>query len=206
MQTEVFRGGASQRAWIDANGYLVAWTKALFPGPRTASRLSPGQRCRYWPGTGDSLTIPWNSPWSTPGLPEATTCWRRMRRTAMPFSAATRQRRPRGPSWAGRPAGSRRTKTLLRQPPLSTITVLVERGDTTAEIAALMFRQSGSPELVSTERVPLPDASRRPIVVAAGIQSTVARTWAGACWLMPMPARASSSMAATHRPGGRRRV
>jgi hypothetical protein len=32
-----------------------------------------------------------------------------------------------------------------------------------------MFRQSGSPELVSTERVPLPDASRRPIVVAAGI-------------------------------------
>src|ERR1019366_5152847 len=42
-------------------------------------------------------------------------------------------------------------------------------GDTAAEIAALMFRQSASPELVSTERVPLPDASRRPIVVAAGI-------------------------------------
>jgi hypothetical protein len=58
---------------------------------------------------------------------------------------------------------------LLRQPPLGSITVLVERGDTAAEIAALMFRQSASPELVSTERVPLPDASRRPIVVAAGI-------------------------------------
>jgi hypothetical protein len=52
---------------------------------------------------------------------------------------------------------------------LSTITVLLERGEATAEIAALMFRQSGSPELVSTERVPLPDAARRPVVVAAGI-------------------------------------
>ena len=61
-------------------------------------------------------------------------------------------------------------RNLLRQPPLSTITLLVEPGEATAEIAALMFRQSGSPELVSTERVPVPDARRRPVIVAAGIK------------------------------------
>ena len=27
-----FTAGASQHAWVDANGYLVAWSKALFPG------------------------------------------------------------------------------------------------------------------------------------------------------------------------------
>ena len=82
------------------------------------------------------------------GDPAATAAWSQLGRTAR---------------WLKENEG------LLREPPLSTITVLVERGDTAAEIAALMFRQSGSPELVSTERVPLPDASRRPIMVAAGI-------------------------------------
>lgn len=45
-------------------------------------------------------------------------------------------------------------QSLFRQPPPSTITVLVEPDKTIAEIGALMFRQSASPDLVSAGRVP----------------------------------------------------
>jgi len=163
-----FSGGASQRAWIDANGYLVAWTKALFPGrtallaylPDSDAGIAQGQVITYeslelalidaWAGGGNYLLAP-DAPYRNAllrGEPPATAAWSQLGRTAR---------------WL------KQNQDLLRQSPLSTITVLVERGDTSAEIAALMFRQSGSPELVSTERMPLPDASRRPIVVAAGI-------------------------------------
>jgi len=163
-----FSGGASQRAWIDANGYLAAWTRALFPGrapllayrPDNDAGIGQGQVIAYdslelalvdaWAGGGNFLLAP-DAAYRNAlvhGDPAATAAWRELGRTAR---------------WL------KENHELFRQPPLSTITLLVERGDTTAEIAGLMFRQSGSPELVSTERVPLPDASRRPIVVAAGI-------------------------------------
>ena len=64
----------------------------------------------------------------------------------------------------------REHQPLFRQPQPGAITVLVEPGDATQEIASLLFRHSGSPELVSSARVPAPDAARRPVVVAAGIQ------------------------------------
>lgn len=160
--------GASQRAWIDANGYLVAWMNALFPGrapllaylPDSDAGITQGQVISY-----DSLELALIDAWAAGGnyllAPDAafrdallrgdtaaTSAWSQLGRTAR---------------WLKENQG------LFRQPPLSAITVLIERGDTSAEIASLMFRQSGSPELVSAERVPLPDASGRPIVVAAGI-------------------------------------
>ena len=64
---------------------------------------------------------------------------------------------------------------LFRQRPLSAITVIVEPGESTAEVASLLFRQSGSPELVSAAHLPAPDAARRPIVVAAGIRPPTAQ-------------------------------
>src|ERR1035437_10044333 len=163
-----FSGGASQRAWIDANGYLVAWTKALFPGrapllaylPDSDAGIAQGQVIPY-----DSLELALIDAWAAGGncllAPDA--AYRNALLGGDPAAAAAWSQLGRSARWL------KENQDLLRQPPLSTITVLVERGDTAAEIAALMFRQSGSPELVSTERVPLPDASRRPIVVAAGI-------------------------------------
>ena len=62
------------------------------------------------------------------GDPAATSAWAQLGRTAR---------------WL------KENRELLRQPPFGTITVLVEPGEATAEIAALMFRHSGSPELVS---------------------------------------------------------
>jgi hypothetical protein len=163
-----FSGGASQRAWIDANGYLVAWTKALFPGrapllaylPDADAGIAQGQVITY-----DSLELALIDAWAAGGnyllAPDA--AYRKALLGGDPAATAAWSQLGRTARWL------KENQDLLRQPPLSTITVLIERGDTAAEIAALMFRQSGSPELVSTERVPLPDASRRPIVVAAGI-------------------------------------
>ena len=148
-----FSGGASQRAWIDANGYLVAWTKALFPGrapllaylPDSDAGIAQGQVITY-----DSLELALVDAWAAGGnyllAPDA--AYRNALLRGDPAATAAWSQLGRTARWLKENQG------LLRQPPLSTITVLVERGDTSAEIAALMFRQSGSPELVSTERVP----------------------------------------------------
>jgi hypothetical protein len=164
-----FNGGASQRAWIDANGYLVAWTKALFPGrgpllaylPDSDAGIAQDQVIPY-----DSLELALIDAWAAGGnyllAPDAayrnallrgdaaaTAAWSQLGQTAR---------------WL------KENQELFRQPLVNTITVLVERGGNTAEIASLMFRHSGSPQLVSAGHVPLPDASRRSIVVAAGIK------------------------------------
>jgi hypothetical protein len=65
-----FSGGASQRAWIDANGYLVAWTKALFPGrapllaylPDSDAGIAQGQVITY-----DSLELALIDSWAAGG-------------------------------------------------------------------------------------------------------------------------------------------
>jgi hypothetical protein len=65
-----FSGGASQRAWIDANGYLVAWTKALFPGrapllaylPDSDAGIAQGQVITY-----DSLELALIDAWAAGG-------------------------------------------------------------------------------------------------------------------------------------------
>jgi len=67
-------------------------------------------------------------------------------------------------------------RSLFLRPPAGTITVLVEPGEATAEIANLLYRHSASPELISAARLPAPDPSRRAIVVAAGIRS-VSAAW-----------------------------
>jgi hypothetical protein len=68
----------------------------------------------------------------------------------------------------------KKQRSLFRGPLSSGVTVLVEPGDATAEIANLMYRQSASPDLVAVSRLPAPDPVRRPIVVAAGIHSVSA--------------------------------
>ena len=162
-----FSGGASQRAWIDANGYLVPWTKALFPDrapllaylPDKDAGIGEGQAISY-----DSLELALVDAWAAGGnyllAPDA--AYRNALLHGDPAAADAWSRLGRTAGWL------KENRELLRRPPLSTITLLVERGDASAEIAALMFRHSVSPELVSAERVPVPDASRRPIVVAAG--------------------------------------
>ena len=164
-----FVAGASQRAWIDANGYLVAWEKALCPGrppvlaylPDEDAGISKERVVPYeslelalvdaWAAGGNYVLAPDAAYRSAllSGDPRAVSAWTQLGRTAR---------------WL------KENVSLFRQPPFPTITLLVEPGDASAEIAALMFRQSASPELVSIDRVPAPDPGRRPIVVAAGIR------------------------------------
>ncbi|HTX39069.1 MAG TPA: hypothetical protein VME43_28795 [Bryobacteraceae bacterium] len=165
-----FSAGASQRAWVNANGYLPALLRALYPGlapvlgylPDSDAGISAGTMIAY-----DSLELALIDAWAGGGnyilTPDAA-----LRDALASGDAAARE------AWQqmGRTAGwLKEQQALFRQPPLPAITVLVEPGETTAEIAALMFRQSVSPELVAATRIPAPDPLRRPVVVvAAGIR------------------------------------
>ncbi len=165
---DAFVAGATRHAWVTANGYLIAWLRALYPQQPPVLGYTPGSEAGVAATrvvAFDSLELALVDAWSTGGnyilSPDAAyrdallggdkgalAAWTRMGRTARWLKA----HRP-----------------LFLQPPMGTITVLVEPGDATAEIANLMFRQSASPDLVSSARVPAPDAARRRVVVAAGI-------------------------------------
>lgn len=161
--------GASQRAWVDANGYLVPLVRALYPSqppllaylPDRDAGLAANQVVLY-----DSLELALIDAWTAGGnyilSPDA--AYREALLRGDPAATAAWSRMGRSARWL------QQHQALFRQRPLSTITVIVEPGESTAEIAGLMFRQSGSPELVAASRVPAPDAARRPIVVAVGIR------------------------------------
>jgi hypothetical protein len=163
-----FSAGATQHAWVDSNTYLPALIQALYPAappvlgylPDADAGISGGKVIPYnslelalidaWTGGGNYILAPDADCRDAllAGDHSALAAWSSLGRTAR---------------WL------REHQTLFRQPPMGAITVLVEPGDTTSEIAALLFRHSGSPELVPTARVPAPDPAHRPVVVAAGI-------------------------------------
>ena len=168
-----FVAGATSRAWVDANGYLIAYLRALYPQqapvlgylPDRDSGIAEGKVINY-----DSLELALVEAWSAGGnyvlAPDkayrealvagneaALTAWKRLGRTA---------------AWL------KEHPYLFNGPNDGAITVLVEPGDATAEIANLMYRHSASPDLVSAARPPAPDPARRPILVAAGIHSVSA--------------------------------
>jgi hypothetical protein len=75
-------------------------------------------------------------------------------------------------SWRelGRTAAWLRTHWLLfRQPALPIVTVLVDNGDISLEIANLCYRQNVSPALAPATDPPGPDPLRRLIICAAGL-------------------------------------
>lgn len=165
--------GATARAWVDSNAYLIPYLRALYPGqarmlaylPDKEAGIADGRVIAY-----DSLELALAEAWCAgsgcilapdaacrdallAGNTTALTAWKRMGRTAR---------------WL------KQNRALFRPQPPGGITVLVEPGEATAEIANLMYRHSGSPDLVAASRLPAPDPSRRPILVAAGIHAVPA--------------------------------
>jgi len=136
--------GASQRAWVDANGYLVSWSKALYPDrapvlgyvPDSDAGIAQGAVIAY-----DSLELALVDAWAAEGnyllAPDAS--YRNALMRGDPAAMAAWSRMGRTARWL------KDNQSLFRQPPSSTITVLVEPGEATAEIAALLFRHSASP-------------------------------------------------------------
>lgn len=167
---EPLTAGATARPWVNANGYRIGYLQALYPGRPPILGYSPDAEAGLKPDKPPalaSLELALIDAWAaggnyvltlTPehrqellsGKPEAFAAWHALGRTAR---------------WL------RENASFLRQPILPNITLLVESGDTTAELANLMYRQNASPRLVNAANPPEPDPQHCAVLVAAGIRS-----------------------------------
>jgi hypothetical protein len=159
---------ATRRLWVDANGFRVASLRALYPQaspllaylPNAEAGLSPERVVPFgtlelalaeaWAAGGNYILAlePRYREALLRGDAEAMTAWRSLGRTAR---------------WL------REHASLFRQPPLPIVTVLIDPGELSAEVANLMFRQGVSPALEAASNPPSPDPLRRRVLVAAGI-------------------------------------
>ena len=161
---------ATRRLWVDANGFRVAHLRALYPGSTPLLAYLPNSEA----GVPPDRVIPFATlelalvdAWTAGGNyilalehrfgeallrgdPDAAAAWRSLGRTAR---------------WL------REHSALFRQPALPIVTVLVDRGELSVEVANLMFRQSVSPALEAASNPPSPDPHRRLVLVAAGLES-----------------------------------
>jgi hypothetical protein len=167
---ELVTAGATARPWVNANGYRIGYLRALYPGRPPILGYSPDAEAGVKPDKPPalaSLELALIDAWAaggnyvltlTPehrrqllgGKAEALAVWRSLGRTT---------------HWL------RENAALFRQPTLANITLLVERGDTTAELASLMYRQNASPRLVDAANPPEPDPRHCAVLVAAGIRT-----------------------------------
>jgi hypothetical protein len=155
---------ASSQPWVDANGFWIGYLRALAPGrapvlgyvPKLGDRMVPFDSLELalidaWVCGGNYLLSP--EPRFRKALLEgdekAHTAWRELGRTAR---------------WL------QQQINLFRQPTSPIITALVEAGETTAEIANLMYRQNASPTLVRADQPPPPDPARRLALVAVDLK------------------------------------
>jgi hypothetical protein len=164
------RAGPTARPWVNANGYRIGYLRALYPGRTPILGYSPDAEAGLKPDKPPalaSLELALIDAWAAggnyvltltaehreellSGKPEARTVWRALGRTAR---------------WL------RENAALFRQPTLPNITLLVESGDTTAELANLLYRQNASPRLVNAADPPAPDPQHCAVLVAAGIRA-----------------------------------
>jgi len=168
-ERETIKAGATSRPWVEANGYLVGYLRALYPEMRPVlgyqmdaeAGVKPGKApalsklelalIEAWAAGGNyvlSLT-PEHQQALTAGNAKARTTWRALGRTAR---------------WL------RSNVALFRQPTLPNITMLVESGETTEEIASLMYRQNASPRLVRSADLTAEGLRRCRVLVTAGIR------------------------------------
>jgi hypothetical protein len=158
--------GATRKPWLDANGFRYDWLKALCPGkhpvlaylPNEAAGLKPDRLVPY-----QTLELALAEAWIHGGnyvlamepryrtallhrKDKALAAWRSLGRTAR---------------WL------KQNRALFEQPTVPRITLLVDAGEATAELANLMARDCASPALVPFDAPPAPDPQHRVILVAA---------------------------------------
>jgi hypothetical protein len=164
--------GASAKPWVDANMHWVAWLSTLYP-ERTAvlgylpdeqaglpaDRLVPYEtlelalvEARVNGGNFILALEPRYRNALLGGEPRAMAAWNHLGRTAR---------------WL------RQNAPLFRQPTVPNVTVLVEAGEETAEIANLLFRQNASPMLAPLAFPPAPDPPGMRAMVAVNLGSGV---------------------------------
>lgn len=160
---------ATRTLWMDTNGFRVGCLRALYPAippllayqPDADAGVKPERVVPF-----ESLELALVEAWVAGGNyvlalepryqeallrgdAKAMEAWRSLGRTAR---------------WL------REHAEVFRQPPLPTVTMLVDHGDFSHEIAKLMYRQSVSPSLHPLSDPPPPDPARR-VVIAAGVDA-----------------------------------
>ncbi len=170
----VSRGGdaviatATQKPWINANGYLASYLRALYPDRPAALGYLPNERAGLKPGRAapfETLELALIEAWVFGGNyllavepryreallrsdERATSAWKLLGRTAR---------------WL------RGNIALFRQPVLPAVTALIEKGESCAELANLLYRHGASPALESAERPGAPDGAPRTLLAAVNI-------------------------------------
>jgi len=156
---------ASREPWVDSNGYLIGYLRALYPNrPPVLGYLPDQLGDRSVPF--DSLELALIEAWTAGGNyvlavednyrkallrkeAKAVAAWEQLGRTAR---------------WL------RENIALFRQQPLPIVTALVEPGAATAEIGNLLYRRNASPLLVSAAALSSPDPQLRLALVAANLR------------------------------------
>jgi hypothetical protein len=168
-RAESVTAGATARPWVNANGYRIGYLRALYPGRPPILGYSPDAEAGVKPDKPPalaSLELALVDAWAAGGnyVLTLTPEHRRQLLSGNAEALAVWQALGRTARWL------RENAALLRQPTLANITQLVENGDTTAELASLMYRQNASPRLVDAAHPPEPDPQHCAVLVAAGIR------------------------------------
>ena len=162
--------GATSSLWIDQNSYLVAYLRALYPNLPPVLGYLPDKDAGIGPDRvlgREVLDLPLVEAWAAGGNfvlalqpsfresllrgdANALEAWRRLGRTA---------------AWL------REHAALFRGDAVPLVTVLVDRNESSMELASLCFRQNVSPALAPAANPPAPDPQRRPLVAAVGIDA-----------------------------------
>jgi hypothetical protein len=166
---EEIRAGATARPWVEANGFRIGYLHALYPGMRPVLGYQMDAEAGVKPGRAPALSkleLALIEAWAAgdnyvlsltlehqqaliAGNPEALGAWRALGRTSR---------------WL------RANVALFRQPTLPNITMLVESGEATAEIASLMYRQNTSPRLVRSDVLTAEGLRNCRVLVTTGIR------------------------------------
>jgi hypothetical protein len=170
----VSRGGdvviatATQKPWINANGYLARYLRALYPDRPAALGYLPDERAGLKPGRlapFETLELALIEAWVFGGNyllavepryreallrsdERAVSAWKRLGRTAR---------------WL------RRNAPLFGQPVAPAVTALIEQGEACAELANLLYRHGASPALEPAGRPPAPNGAPRTLLAAVNI-------------------------------------
>jgi hypothetical protein len=150
---------ASRQPWVDANGFWVQWLRVMYPRRAGVSpdRVLPFSThelglIEAWAFGGNWIVSlePRFKEALLKGEPKALDAWRELGRTA---------------GWLREHAG------LFGKPVFPEVTMLVEGGEETAELANLAYRQNACPCLAPAQNPPPPDPARRLAIVAANLHA-----------------------------------
>jgi hypothetical protein len=156
---------ASREPWVDANGFWIYYLRALFPGRPALLGYEADFKERVVPYSSLELAL---IEARVAGGNCVLSIDPRYRQALLAGDAnALRAWK----SLAGTAAWLRSHAALWGQPVFPAITLLVDEGPETAELANLMFRRNASPAVASAADPPPPDPARRQVVVAAGLRT-----------------------------------